>query len=255
MTIRAEGLTVDLPIYNVTARSLRREVFDLAVGGKLMRKGKDQVMVRALTNVNFDVGNGERVGVVGHNGAGKTTLLRVVAGVYAPTKGRVAIDGSVSALFGAGIGLDPEATGIENIRLLGAFHGLTKKGTDAITPDIVDFCELGAFIDLPVKTYSAGMITRLSFAVATSFEPDVLVLDEWLGAGDASFVNKAQARVESFVSRARVVLLASHSDTIISRFCTRVLWLEHSKVKFFGPTEEWAPMYAEYVAEQQAVAA
>lgn len=248
MSIEVANLTLDLPVMNVSARSIRKEVMNLAVGGRLLRKTNDKMVVRALTNVSFDVTDGERVGVVGHNGAGKTTLLRTVAGVYSPTRGSVTVTGSVSALFGAGIGLDPEATGLENIRLLGAFHGMTKSMMAALAPEIIEFCQLGAFIDMPVKTYSAGMVLRLAFAVATSFEPDVLILDEWLGAGDASFVKRAQKRVENFVGRARVVLLASHSDALISSFCSRVLWLESGEVRYFGEVEKWREMYAEYVA-------
>jgi ABC-type polysaccharide/polyol phosphate transport system ATPase subunit len=248
MSIQVSKLTVDLPIMNVTARSIRQDVMKFAVGGRLLRKRDDKMVVRALSNVTFDVGDGERVGVVGHNGAGKTTLLRAVAGVYSPTSGSIAVEGNVSALFGAGIGLDPEATGVENIRLLGAFHGLTKSMMAELTPDILDFCQLGSFIDMPVKTYSSGMLMRLAFAVATSFEPDVLILDEWLGAGDAAFVKRAQARVDKFVGSARVVLLASHSDALIASFCSRVLWLDSGQVRYFGEVAEWQEQYAEYVA-------
>jgi len=247
MTIAVRNLTVDLPIYNVSTRSLRREVLNLSVGGKLFAKKSEVLHVRALSNVSFDINDGERIGIVGHNGAGKTTLLRTLAGVYSPSAGKVKVDGSVSALFGSGIGLDTEASGLENIRLLGAFHGLGKKAVEAITPDIVDFCELGTFIDLPVKTYSAGMVSRLSFAVSTSFDPDVLLLDEWLGAGDAGFMVKAAARVERFVDRARIVVLASHSAAIIAGFCSKVLWLEHGKTRFYGPTKEWEGLYAEHI--------
>ncbi|MBN8647351.1 MAG: ABC transporter ATP-binding protein [Caulobacterales bacterium] len=248
MSIRVSNLTIDLPLIDVSANSLRRKIINLAVGGKFMKKQSGDLIIRAIDNVSFEVDDGERVGVVGHNGAGKTTLLRAVAGVFEPRAGKVIIDGKITALFGAGIGLDPEATGLENIVLMAAYLGMHIKTTDPIVEDIIDFCDLNDYIELPVKVYSTGMLGRLAFAVATSFKPDVLILDEWLGAGDQAFITKANNRVTNFVNNAKVVLLASHATNIIEQMTSRVLWLDRGKVKFFGDTKEWKQLHDEHLS-------
>lgn len=251
MSIQVRNLTIDLPIQDLNANSLRRKLFNYTVGGRFLKNKKDEVIIRALEDVSFEVENGERVGIVGHNGAGKTTLLRAVAGVFEPNKGSVIIDGKITALFGAGIGLDIEATGLENITLMGAYLGVEIKPTDPVVEEIINFCELNNYIELPVKTYSTGMLGRLAFAVATSLKPDVLVLDEWLGAGDQFFLKKAQIRVNKFVDEAKVVLIASHSDALIESMASRVVWLERGKVRFFGETAKWKEMYQEELLKAQ----
>jgi ABC-type polysaccharide/polyol phosphate transport system ATPase subunit len=253
MAIRVSELTIDLPLQNVSANSLRRKIIDIAIGGQFFRKNNDGLSIRALDRVNFSVKNGERVGVVGHNGAGKTTLLRALAGVFEPNKGVIEVEGKVTALFGAGIGLDNDATGLENIKLMGAYLGVDLSKNDSRVEEIIDFCDLNNYIELPVKVYSTGMLGRLAFAVATSLQPDVLIMDEWLGAGDQFFIKKAQDRVNKFVESAKVVILASHSDALIEKIASKVVWLERGQVRFFGPTAEWKELYQAELAKMSAV--
>ncbi len=242
MSIKLTAVTVDLPIYSVNARSLRQSAL-AAVGGKLLKRGNDSVMVRALSNVSVEINDGDRVALIGPNGAGKTTLLRVMAGVYAPTSGRVAVHGKVSAALNVGLGLDPELSGRENIEILAYYRGKSRRELNAHIDEIVDATELGAFIDLPVRTYSSGMMGRLTFATATAFDPDVLLMDEWLLAGDQRFLDQAAERMEAFVSRARILVLASHSLEIVSRFCNKAIWLEQGQVAAAGPVEEVVSRY------------
>lgn len=191
---------------------------------------REIVTVRAIDGLSLDICEGERVGLVGHNGSGKTTLLRVLAGIYRPTGGSVTIAGRVSALLDTSAGMDPEATGIENIHLRGRILGLTAPQIAQHIDDIAEFTELGDFLALPMKTYSAGMAARLSFAISTITHDDILLIDEGIGAGDASFQEKAQVRIAEMFERTSIVLLASHSEDLIQRFCTRRLRLEHGRL-------------------------
>lgn len=242
MSINLTSVTVDLPIYSVNARSLRQSAL-AAVGGKLLNRGNDSVTVRALSNVSLDIRDGDRVALIGPNGAGKTTLLRVMAGVYAPTSGRVLVQGKVSAALNVGLGLDHELSGRENIEILAYYRGKSRRELNEHIDEIIEATELGAFIDLPVRTYSSGMLGRLTFATATAFDPDVLLMDEWLLAGDQRFLDQAAARTEAFVSRARILVLASHSLDIVSRFCNKAIWLEQGKIVSSGPVKDVVPLY------------
>jgi ABC-type polysaccharide/polyol phosphate transport system ATPase subunit len=215
------------------------------VGGTLLSNDSNTVFVRALDDVNLTVKDGERVGLIGPNGAGKTTLLKVLAGVYTPSSGQISVRGSISAALNSALGIDGEVTGRENIYLLGYYRGLSKALIDASINDIIDAADIGQFIDLPVHTYSAGMQGRLTFAVATAFEPDVLLMDEWLGAGDGAFVKKAHERTRQFVDKARIMVLASHSLAIIREFCTHCAYLNKGRVLGYGSTEEMISMYEE----------
>lgn len=176
--IKAEHVHLVYPIYSVRAQSLRNTVMNLAVGGRLMRDSHDVVQVKALDKVSFTVDEGDRLGVMGHNGSGKTTLLKVLAGVYEPTSGQLEVNGRISSMIDISFGLDPEASGIENIVRMGRLRGMSGKQIKAKIPEIVEFSDIGAFVSLPMKTYSAGMQMRLVFAVATSFDPEILLLDE-----------------------------------------------------------------------------
>lgn len=195
--------------------------------------------VEALRGVSFALEAGDRLGLVGSNGAGKTTLLKVLYGIYEPTAGSVTTRGRVDALFNIRLGFRPEATGRRNIELRGLINGW---GADVIAQrmdDIIAFSELDDFIDMPFKAYSQGMAARLAFAIATSLEPEILLMDEWIGAGDPQFQEKARARMEEIAARAGIIVLASHNHALLQRICNKVLHLEKGGVKSFGGAEEY----------------
>lgn len=225
-----ENVNVDFPIYNANNRSLKNKIMQAATGGKV-NFGANGVVIRSLDGVSFSIGEGERVGLIGHNGAGKSTLLRTLGKVYAPTAGRVDIEGEIGSLVDISLGIDPEATGRENIFIRGALLGLQRKEIADHFEEIVDFSDLGEFIDMPVRTYSSGMHLRLAFAVATIIRPEILLMDEWLSVGDAAFNTKAEQRLDSLVQSSRILVIASHSRDLIERICNRVLWFEHGKLK------------------------
>jgi ABC-type polysaccharide/polyol phosphate transport system ATPase subunit len=187
-------------------------------------------MVTALDNVSFELASGDRVGLVGPNGAGKSTLLRTMAGIYAPAGGRVLRQGRVATVFEIGAGMDPELSGYENIIRMSLLMGMPERRARASIPEIEEFTELGDFLQLPVRTYSTGMAMRLMFAVATSMQPEILLVDEMFGTGDAAFQEKALARMQSLISSAEIFVFASHSPTLIRQFCRRVMHLEHGKL-------------------------
>lgn len=236
--LNLRGVSLNYPVYSVSAQSLRTSVFNATVGGLLYRKDSLPI-VRALSDITFSVREGDRLGLIGHNGSGKTTLLKVMAGIYEPTTGVVEARGKITSTIAFGAGLDSEVSGEENIRKLAMMRLVPKRDVAAQMSEIVEFSGLGGFINLPVRTYSAGMVARLMFAVNTAFEPEILILDEWLGAGDAAFVMKAQQRMQAFVDTAKIVILASHSFDLVQQVCNKVCVLEGGKINFFGDTREW----------------
>jgi len=238
-----ENVTVDFPIYD-SQKSFRSAL--RRTGGFIRREGSpghQRVTVRALDNLTLTLKHGDRVGLLGHNGAGKSTLLRVCAGVYDPTGGRVTIEGKVSPLFNTAPGLDMDDTGYENILTCGLFLGMTLEEIARKTPDIEQFSELGEYLSLPVRTYSSGMLTRLGFSIATAIDPEILILDEGLGAGDARFAERAKKRVDMLVERASIMVLATHSDALIQSMCNRAILLHGGRIAASGSVEEVAEAY------------
>ena len=237
-----EHVNVDFPIYNAKNRSLKNTVMQAATGGKVSF-GAEGTVIRSLEDVTFQIHEGERVGIVGHNGAGKSTLLRALSNVYAPTAGRAEIVGEIGSLVDIGLGIDGEATGRENIFIRGALLGLRKSDIEKRFDEIVEFSELGEFINMPVRTYSSGMHLRLAFAVATIIRPEILLMDEWLSVGDASFNEKAERRLNDLVCSSKILVIASHSKELIERTCNRVLWFEHGRLKMDSSPQEVCNAY------------
>ena len=237
--VELQNVELTYPIYSVKAQSLRNTIANLAVGGTVLRNNHDVVFVRALSGVSFTLSEGDRLGIVGHNGAGKSTLLKVLAGVYEPDRGSVDVRGKISSMIDISLGVDAELTGRENILNMGRMRGHTIRQIQAKVPEIIEFSDLGHFVDLPMKTYSAGMSTRLVFAVATSLEPDVLLMDEWIGAGDASFFQKALDRLHNILERSRVIALASHNFPLIQSLCNKLIVLDAGQQVYFGPISGW----------------
>ncbi|MBW3560138.1 MAG: ABC transporter ATP-binding protein [Proteobacteria bacterium] len=233
------GVTLDYPVYSVSAKSLRSSVMNLAVGGRLMKDQSDTAVVRALTNIAFKIEEGDRLAIIGHNGAGKTTLLKVIAGIYEPTEGVVDVKGRLTSMISVGLGMDPEASGIQNIYNMALMRLVRKSVIKERIPSIVEFAELGAFINLPVRTYSAGMVARLNFGVATELDADILVLDEWMGAGDAAFHDKAAKRMERFVASAKMIVVGTHNLGLVRDVCNKVCVLDGGRMSYFGPVEEY----------------
>lgn len=229
---------VDIPIYNASTRSLKKKLFQAATGGQINSSDQSGIVVRALDDITLSLHKGDRLGLIGHNGAGKSTFLRLVSKVYAPTSGTVDIKGSIGSLIDINLGIDPEATGRENIFVRGGLLGMDRQTVENKIEEIIDFCELGNFIDLPLRTYSTGMSMRLAFAVSTMIRTDILVMDEWLSVGDEAFQAKAEGRMTEIVSGADILVLASHSRELISKVCNKVLWLEHSRMKDMGEPEK-----------------
>ncbi len=206
----------------------------------------------ALRGVNLRVPHGESLGVIGPNGAGKSTLLQVLAGIMRPSEGRIDVVGSVSGLLGLGVGFDDELSGIENILLGGAFLGLDDALVKEVMPSIIEFADLGDFIDAPLKTYSSGMRARLGFAIATAVDPDILLLDEVLATGDANFRAKSKARVIELVRSAKAVVLVTHDMEWIREYCNRAILLEKGRVIIEGAPNEVVEAHLQRTAEAAA---
>jgi len=241
--IKLNNVCVDFTIYNASSRSLKNQLMSVATGGKIDISTKGKVVVRALSDINFTINNGDRVGILGGNGAGKSTLLRVLSKVYEPTSGKMSIKGEIGSLIDICLGIDPEATGRENIYIRGGLLGMKRKQLQHKIDEIIEFSELGDFIDMPLRTYSTGMHMRLAFSISTIVKPDILILDEWLSVGDENFKQKAETRMTELVKATNILIVASHSKELILRTCNRVIWLEHGKIAMDGDPYEIAELY------------
>ena len=199
--------------------------------GNLARINKGAWLCAPSRALSFTLKDGDRVGLLGHNGAGKSTLLRLLSGVYEPSSGSARIKGEIGSLIDISLGIDPEATGRENIYLRGGLLGMTRSEIAAQIDDIIEFSELGDFVDMPLRTYSTGMHLRLAFAVSTVVRPEILLMDEWLSVGDEGFKHKAEARVTELVQSTNILVIASHSRELVLHICNRVIWLEHGKIR------------------------
>lgn len=245
--VSLDRVSVSFPVYQGGSRSLKKRVLFHGSAGKIGRDANHKIIIEALREVSFSLSAGDRLALIGANGAGKTTLLRTIAGIYEPIEGSVVTRGRISPMFDINLGIDPDLSGYENIRLRALLLGLSPRTLEEHMPDIVEFTELGDYLDMPVRTYSSGMILRLSFAVATSFRPEILLMDEWILAGDAHFMGKAEARVRNFISRASVMVLASHDLMLCNRWCTMGIWMDQGRVKELGPIDKVIKQYTKSV--------
>ncbi len=241
-TIRLDTVSIDIPVYNFANISLRKALLGKTIGGGFSQAGA-HVIVNALKNISFEAQDGDRIGLIGSNGSGKTTLLRVLAGVYAPTSGRCEVWGEIVPLFDTSLGMNGDATGLESIRICSALWGLSRKQTEATLDDIIAFTELGDYLKMPIRTYSSGMRLRLAFAIATARKPDILLLDEVIGAGDANFFKKAFARLLGMVEQSRILVVASHSTKIVEDLCNKAIWLHQGSLIAYGPVDEVLAAY------------
>jgi ABC-type polysaccharide/polyol phosphate transport system ATPase subunit len=237
--IVVENLTIDIPVPSIRVRSLRTIAVAKAraIGGKIIDSGTQISVVRALDKISFTLGRGDRLGLIGPNGAGKSTLIRVLAEIYAPSAGKIERQGTLIPMFDIGIGFDQEATGYENIFLRGMMMGLTRREIAGRTDEIAAFSELGEYLDLPIRTYSAGMTLRLMFSIATSVSGDIILMDEWISVGDESFQGKAQKRMLEMTGKAGILVIASHDPNTLLQHCNLGMRLEKGRIADFGPIE------------------
>lgn len=256
-SIVARDICVEFPIFDSYGRSLRHSLglgriarslnrFTGAkrnVGGVINASRQGRVVIRALDGVSFTLNEGDRVGLLGHNGSGKTTLLRTLAGIYEPITGELRTSGRVIPLFDLQLGMDPDATGFENVWLRGQMLHLTPEQIEESLENIAEFTELGDYLDMPIRSYSQGMILRLAFAISTAVVPEILVLDEMIGAGDAGFLNRAETRLGSFLQQARILAFASHNVELLRRWCNKGMLLDRGKLVAFGPIDEVVAQY------------
>jgi lipopolysaccharide transport system ATP-binding protein len=247
--ISVHELSLYFPIIGADSQSLKRYLKQVAIGGTLARKDR-QTAVTALRHVSLKLGPGDRLGLIGANGSGKTTLLRCLAGAYAPDEGVVEVNGRVASLLDLSMGIDPSATGLENIRLRGLVAGLTPKQIAAKTEEIAEFSGLGPFLAMPMKTYSAGMAARLAFATATSVEAEILLMDEWISVGDAGFRDQAQKRLTSLVEQAHVLVIASHEPNLIRSICNKVMRMDHGQASEVVPIDQLDELMARPATQQ-----
>jgi len=235
--IEAHALTIEFPLYHHNARSLKRRIFDGATR-RVKQHAESRVVVAALADLNFLIGKGDRVALIGSNGAGKTTLLRTIAGIYEPVAGQLMVEGTIGSLIDPGAGMNPLLTGRENIVLRGLYRGLTEREGRSLADEVAEFSGLGEFIDLPIRGYSAGMNVRLSFAMATAMTPEILLMDEWFLAGDADFMAKAEARMTRLVTGADILVIATHDMAIVRKWCTRAIKLDAGRIIADGSVAE-----------------
>ena len=231
---------VEFPIFTAGSRSVKRA----SLGRAMHRASRNVVVVEALRDITMSLNMGDRVALVGHNGADKSTLLRLLSGIYEPTRGSATVRGRVAPVFDLGIGMDPEISGFENIIIRGLFLGQTRKQMMAKVDDIADFTELGEHLSMPLRTYSTGMRVRLAVGVVTSIDPEILLLDEGIGAIDAEFLKKARTRLQALVQRSGILVFASHSTDLLTQLCTTAVWVDHGTITMAGRIEDVLQAYA-----------
>jgi ABC-type polysaccharide/polyol phosphate transport system ATPase subunit len=246
--VRLDRVSVVFPIYQAGSRSLKKRVLFHGSAGRIGRDANDHVVVEALSDVSLSLAVSDRIALIGANGAGKTTLLRTIAGIYEPVRGTVTTHGRVSPMLDTRLGIDAEMNGFENIRVRAQLLGLSPAMIERRLPEIAEFTELGDYLEMPVRTYSAGMILRLGFAVATCVEPEILLMDESILAGDAHFIAKAEVRIRTFLDRASAMVLASHNLELCRRWCSKGLWLDRGRIMDFGSVDSVIAKYNQSVA-------
>lgn len=234
--IKLQDVCVTFAIYNSKMRSIRNQIFN-SIGGVITSDSND-TYIKALANVSLEINEGTKIGLLGHNGAGKSTLLKVLSGVYPPTSGEVYRDGTVSSLTDITLGMDPELSGYDNVIMRCIFMGMTFAQANECAPKIIEFAEMEDYIRLPLRTYSTGMSLRLAFSIATSVTPDILVMDEMIGTGDANFIKKHQRRTMELIDNTKIMVIASHDLKILQDVCNLALWMERGRVKVFGDAKE-----------------
>jgi ABC-type polysaccharide/polyol phosphate transport system ATPase subunit len=242
-TIRLRDVHVEIPIYNTSGRSLKKQLARVTTGGRI-QSDHGLTVVRALNGVTMDFGDGDRIALVGANGAGKTTLLRVLAGIYEPTRGAVAVTGKVMPLLDVALGIDLEATGMENIMLRGLLLGIERWRLLELRDEIAEFTELGDYLHMPVRAYSSGMVMRLAFGISTCVTPEIVLMDEYFAVGDAQFMRKAEKRLDDVVAKAGIIVFASHAEDLLRRMCNKAVWLHAGEARAFGTTDEVLARYA-----------
>ncbi|GLZ40661.1 ABC transporter ATP-binding protein [Actinokineospora sp. NBRC 105648] len=241
VSIEVRNASVDFPIFDAKTRSLKKAVLG-KVGGKIGTDSRVPI-IEALHDINLTLNEGDRVALVGHNGAGKSTLLRLLGGIYEPTIGTTEIKGKIAPVFDLAVGMDPEISGLENIMIRGLFLGMSRKQMEARVEDISQFTELGDYLNLPLRTYSTGMRVRLALGVVTSIDPEILLLDEGIGAVDAAFMAKARDRLVDLVRRSGMLVFASHSDDLLFELCNTAIWMDEGRVKMHGSLREVLTAY------------
>ena len=240
--VALKNVTVQIPIYDIGGSSLRKVILSKTVGGRFEQSGS-HLVVDALKDVSFEAHDGDRIALVGNNGSGKSTLLRVLSDVYPATAGTVQVVGEVSPMFDAMLGMSMDATGMENIWICGGLWGLSQTQIKDSLDDISEFTELGDYLNVPVRTYSTGMMLRLAFAIATVRDPEILLLDEVVGVGDLAFFEKAFRRLQGIIRRSQILFLASHIDDILRKVCNKAIWLDHGNLVQYGEFEKVIAAY------------
>lgn len=232
------------PIYDPHYKSIKQRILQkVPIGGTISSQENQNASIIALKNISIDLFEGDRLALLGNNGAGKSTLLRVLAGVYVPQAGSVSITGKVSTLFDVGLGMDPSANGYENIILRGLIMGLSRKEIDERTEDIAEFSQLGSFLNMPIRTYSSGMTLRLAFSISTHIDPDILLMDEWIGAGDEQFQESAKERLDEFVMKSNILVLATHRMDLVKNLCNKAILLHQGEIVKAGESDEIIDSY------------
>lgn len=242
------GINVENVSLTFTVRQNKKvSLKEYVVKGMFRRSFNPGVTIHALSDVSFSGHEGERIGIIGHNGAGKSTLLKLLAGIYPPSHGNVAVQGSICSLFDIALGFEPDATGWENIVFRSYLQGETPAKVNAKMDGIGAFTELGEFLNMPVRNYSAGMMMRLAFAIATAAEPEILLIDEVLAVGDMAFQIKAKARMRELMASSRLMVIVAHDLLTLRETCTRVIWMTHGKIVMDGPCDKVIRQYRESV--------
>lgn len=265
LSIIGKDIHVEFPIYDTRMRSLKYSLGikhiakgisgitakKLSVGAQIGSGETGRIVIKALDGVSLEICEGDRIGLLGHNGSGKTTLLRTLSGIYEPARGTIQTTGRVFPLFDLQLGMDHDATGLENIWLRGTMLGLTNKQIKDALDDVAEFTELGEYLHMPIRAYSTGMALRLAFAISTAVTPEILILDEMIGAGDATFIARANARLKGFLARTGILVLASHSTSMLRQWCNKAILLEQGKVAASGSLDDVISIYESKVAAEK----
>lgn len=229
--IKTKGVSVEFPVYSSSSqRSLKKSLLSAVTGGVIGKDNGNRYSVKALDNINLDITIGDRLGVIGPNGSGKSTLLQLLAGIYEPTSGEISVEGKIVPMLNLALGMDIEFSGYDNIKIRSKILGMSNSEIDNKIEEIIEFSGIGEFINLPMKTYSSGMVMRLMFSIVTTVNSDIVLMDEWMSVGDSDFSLKADLRLKRMISESKILVIASHNHELIESFCNKIIRLDKGRI-------------------------